>query len=45
LKKQSQFTKGNLGINPLVKGDYGKIPLCGAQKNKANQSQLLLNPV
>jgi hypothetical protein len=40
LKKQSQFSPGVIDVKPFVKGDYGKNPLCGAQKNKANQSHL-----
>jgi hypothetical protein len=39
LKKQSQFEPGMIGVTSYLKGDYDKIPLCGAQKNKAKQSQ------
>jgi hypothetical protein len=41
LKKQSQFTLNLMGATPFVKGDSGKFPLCGIQKNKAKQSQFL----
>jgi len=39
LKKQSQFLNGQIGASSYAKGDYDKISLCGAQKNKAKQSQ------
>ena len=39
LKKQSQFADGQISVKSYVKGDYGKFPLCGSRKNKANQSQ------
>jgi hypothetical protein len=39
LKKQSQFVPGLNGATSYMKGDYDKIPLRGARKNKANQSQ------
>jgi len=39
LKKQSQFVPGQNGATSYTKGDYNKIPLCGAQENKANQTQ------
>jgi hypothetical protein len=37
-KKQTQFTLNLMGAKPFVKRDYGKIPLRGAQENKANLS-------
>jgi len=40
LEKQSQFAPGQNGATTYTKGDYDKSPLCGAQENKANQSQL-----
>jgi hypothetical protein len=39
LKKQSQFASGKIGVKSFTKGEYGNKPACGAQKNKANQSQ------
>jgi len=39
LKKQTQFTNGRNGVMSYMKGSYGNIPHCGAQKNKAKQSQ------
>ena len=39
LKKQSQFAGEQIGVNSFLKGNYGKIPLCGAQENKAKQTQ------
>jgi hypothetical protein len=39
LKKQSQFLDGRIDVNPYVEGYYDKIPLFGARKNKAKQSQ------
>jgi hypothetical protein len=36
LKKQSQFVTAQIDIKSYMKGYYDKIPLCGAQKNKAN---------
>jgi hypothetical protein len=44
LKKQSQFVPGLNGATSCVKGDYDNIPLCGAQKNKAKQSQYNRSP-
>jgi hypothetical protein len=38
LKKQSQSVPGQNVVTSYLKGDYGKIPLCGAQENKANLS-------
>jgi hypothetical protein len=38
LKKQTQFVSGTNGASSYMKGDYGKIPLCGVRKNKANLS-------
>ncbi len=40
LKKQTQFVPGLKGAKPFLKGDYDKIPLCGAQENKAKQTQI-----
>ena len=42
LKKQSQFLPGQIGVTSFVKGDYGNKPACGAEENKANQSQFWL---
>jgi hypothetical protein len=39
LKKQTQLSVANINATSLEKGDYGIIPLCGAQENKAKQSQ------
>ena len=39
LKKQSQFTAGQIGVNSFLKGINGNKPPSGAQKNKAKQSQ------
>jgi hypothetical protein len=39
LKKQSQLMPGFIGATSYLKGDYDKIPLCGAQENKAKQTQ------
>jgi len=39
LKKQSQFADGQIGVNSYMKGDYRKITLCVARKNKPKQSQ------
>jgi hypothetical protein len=39
LKKQTQFPVAHIVANSLKKGDYGNIPLRGAQENKPNQSQ------
>jgi len=36
LKKQSQFSGGQIGANSYLKGNYGNKPACRAQKNKAN---------
>jgi len=36
LKKQSQFSGGQNGVNSFLKGNYGNKPPCGARKNKAN---------
>jgi hypothetical protein len=36
LKKQTQFEGRQIGVNSYMKGAYGEIPPCGAQKNKAN---------
>jgi hypothetical protein len=40
VKKQSQLSVANISAISLEKGDYGKIPLRGAQENKAIQSQI-----
>jgi hypothetical protein len=42
LKKQSQFARAQICASSFMKGLYDKIPLCGAQKNKAKQSQFML---
>jgi len=34
LKKQSQFNGKKIAVNLYLKGNYGNIPLCGAQKTK-----------
>jgi len=39
LKKQTQFTAGQIGVKSYMKGYYGNKPACGAEKNKAKQSQ------
>jgi hypothetical protein len=39
LKKQSQFAPARTGAKSFVKGDYGNRPGCGAERNKAKQSQ------
>jgi len=39
LKKQSQFVPNQNGATSYLKGNYDNIPLCGARKNKAKQSQ------
>jgi hypothetical protein len=44
LKKQSQFEPGLVGATSYLEGDYDKIPLCGAQENKAKQSQFRACP-
>jgi hypothetical protein len=44
LKKQSQFEPGLVGATSYLKGDYDRIPLRGAQENKAKQSQFRLAP-
>ncbi|MBN2592288.1 MAG: hypothetical protein JXA81_02185, partial [Sedimentisphaerales bacterium] len=38
LKKQSQFPVDHISINSILKGSYDKIPLRGAQENKAIQA-------
>jgi hypothetical protein len=40
LKKQSQFTLNLMGATPFLERAYDKIPLCGAQENKAKQTQI-----
>ena len=40
LKKQSQFAAAQIDVKSYLKVDYGNKPACGAQKNKAKQSQL-----
>jgi hypothetical protein len=39
LKKQSQFPKGQMGLNIVNTKAYGKIPYWRLPKNKASQSQ------
>ena len=39
LKKKSQFAPAEIGVMSFVKGDYDNKPACGAEENKANQSQ------
>ncbi len=39
LKKQSQFTPAQVGAKSFDKVDYGNKPACGAEENKAKQSQ------
>jgi hypothetical protein len=39
LKKQSQFMPWLMSVTPFIEGPYGKNSLCGAQQNKAKQSQ------
>ena len=39
LKKQSQFVPAQNGVKSFMKGAYGNKPACGAQENKAKQSQ------
>jgi hypothetical protein len=41
LKKQSQFIEGQISVNSIVKGAYGKIPLLGAQKTKSNKTNII----
>jgi hypothetical protein len=41
LKKQSQFAAGQIGATSYMKGDYGKIPLCGVRKNKPNLEPII----
>jgi hypothetical protein len=41
LKKQSQFAPALIGATSFVKGDYDNKPACGAEENKANQSQFV----
>ena len=38
LKKQSQFSKGNLSLSIYMKGNYGNIHALKARKNKANSN-------
>ena len=40
LKKQSQFTPGQIGIKSYMKGNYGNIATCGLRKNKANSKPI-----
>jgi hypothetical protein len=40
LKKQSQFTSGQIGVNFYLKGNYGDITACGARKNKPNSKPI-----
>jgi len=39
LKKQSQFAPAQIDAKSYMKGNYGIIPACGVEENKANQSQ------
>ncbi|MFC1603494.1 hypothetical protein ACFL5F_00565, partial [Planctomycetota bacterium] len=39
LKKQSQFTQPQIGINSLIQGGYGNKPIRRVKENKAKQSQ------
>ncbi|HUT46912.1 MAG TPA: hypothetical protein VMX36_11550, partial [Sedimentisphaerales bacterium] len=39
LKKQTQFAPDEIGAKSFVKGDYVNKPACGAEENKAKQSQ------
>jgi hypothetical protein len=39
LKKQSQFTVGQIDLRPYLKGSYGRTLPCRLQKNKPNQTQ------
>jgi len=39
LKKQTQFVPDDISAKSFVKGDYGNKPACGAEENKAKQSQ------
>ena len=39
LKKQSQFVQALIDAKSFVQGDYGNMPACGDEENKANQSQ------
>jgi len=36
LKKQSQFAGEQIGVNSILKGNYGNKPACGGEENKAN---------
>jgi len=38
LKKQSQFSSGQIGVKSYMKGKYEETPRFGRRKNKANQS-------
>jgi hypothetical protein len=42
LKKQSQFVSGIASATPYAKGNYDKMSLYEARKNKPNPSTLLL---
>ena len=39
LKKQSQFAADHLIAKSLMEGEYGNMPACDVEENKANQSQ------
>ena len=39
LKKQSQFVTDHLIAKSLMEGEYGNMPACDVDENKANQSQ------
>ena len=39
LEKQTQYAPELIGVTPFVKRDYGNMPACGIEENKAKQSQ------
>jgi hypothetical protein len=43
LKKQSQFCKGKIGVSIYMEGDYEGFDALGQRKNKAKQSQSVMN--
>jgi hypothetical protein len=43
LKKQSQFSVGQISLTSYMKGDYDIIILFGARKNKANSKPNVLS--
>ncbi len=39
LKKQTQYIQDLMDVKSFIKGDYGNMPACCDEENKANQSQ------